>query len=138
MRRYRLVIFPPGISTADRRLLRLWRGWPWGGGTLALLAAMFLGDTGLSLLIVAATYVGITAALFVMTADVRAGTRSRSLVLLSAELDSFERQRYAEWEKRVALLTCADHMLNSGAITPTQHELIWWQAYDSLEAPARV
>ena len=138
MRRYRLVIFPPGISTADRRLLRLWRAWSLGGGMLALLAAMFVGDTGSSLLIVAATYVGVAAALFALTAGVRTGTRSMSLVLLSAELDSCERQRYAEWEKRVALLTCADHMLKSGAITPAQHELIWWQAYDSLEAPARV
>jgi hypothetical protein len=35
VRRYRLIIYPPGTTTADRRLARLWRGWPLGGVALA-------------------------------------------------------------------------------------------------------
>jgi hypothetical protein len=41
VKRYRLVVFPPGISPEERRLLRLWRSWPvWG----ALLWACILYD----------------------------------------------------------------------------------------------
>jgi hypothetical protein len=138
VRRYRLVIFPPGISRSDRRLLRLWRGWPLGGGMLALLAAMLLGDSTSSLLIVAAIYLGVVATLFALTTHVRARVRSQTLMLFTAELEPSERQRYAEWERRVDILTRADQMLSTGAITPCQHELLWWQAYESLEGPARV
>src|SRR5262245_9921107 len=85
LRRYRLTLLPPGISTTDRRLLRLWRGWPVGGGMLAMLALMLLGDTvfsaGTTLLVVAAAYLGVGAALLVLTAGVRAGVRSISLIL---------------------------------------------------------
>jgi hypothetical protein len=138
VRRYRLVIYPPGISMSDRRLLRLWRGWPVGGGMVALLAAMLVGDSTSSLLIVAAIYLGGAATLFAVTTDVRTRVRSQTLMLLSAELDPRERQRYAAWERRVDVLTRADHMLSTGAITPSQHELLWWQAYESLEGLARV
>ena len=34
----------------------------------------------------------------------------------------------------VDMLTRADHMLTTGAISPVEHEAIWWQAYDHLEA----
>jgi uncharacterized protein DUF6611 len=44
VRRYRLVIYPPGISTAQRLLARLWRGWPISGAALMLLVVMLFGD----------------------------------------------------------------------------------------------
>jgi hypothetical protein len=141
LRRYRLTLFPPGISTADRRLLRLWRGWPVAGGILAMLAVMRLGDAvfsaGTTLLVVAAAYLGVGAVLFVLTARVRAGLRSISLILLAGDLDPRERQCYAEWERLVDVLTRADTLLKAGAINPTQHEALWWQAYDRLEVPGR-
>src|ERR1700757_4360209 len=33
VRRYRVIVYPPGTTTADRRLARLWRGGAlkWGG-----------------------------------------------------------------------------------------------------------
>ena len=105
---------------------------------VALLATMLVGDSTSSLLIVAAIYLGVAATLFAVTTDVRTRVRSQTLILVSAELDPYERQRYAAWERRVDVLTRADHMLSNGAITPSQHELLWWQAYESLEVPARV
>lgn len=142
LRRYRLVVFPPGISAVDRRLLRLWRGWPTGGGLLAMLAVMLLSDTlsspATTLLVAAAAYVGVGAVLFVMTAEVRTGVRSLSLILLSVELDACERRSFAEWERLVCILIGADRMLNAGTIAPAQHEALWWHAYDSLGIPAHV
>jgi hypothetical protein len=142
LRRYRLVIFPPGISATDRRLLRWWRGWPVGGGTLAMLAMMLLGDAvaspGTTLLVVAAAHVGIGVALFVRTAGVRAGVRTMSLILLSADLGPPEVRSLAEWGVLVDLLTTADGKRDAGKIAPAQHEALWWQAYERLGAYAHV
>jgi len=111
LRRYRLVIFPPGITATDRRLLRLWRAWPLGGGAFAL---------------------------FAVTTGTRIGVRSMALIFLTEELNPDDRRSYAEWEAIVGVLTRADHMLSTGAITRPQHEALWWQAYDRLEAGAHV
>ena len=75
VRRYRLIIYPPGTTTADRRLARLWRGWPLGGVALA-----------------------------------------------------HDRRRYTEWQTLIYMLTRADQMLKTGAISPVEHEAIWWEA----------
>jgi hypothetical protein len=140
LRRYQLTLYPPGISTADRRLLRLWRAWPVGGAARALLALAVLGDSlfspGTTLLVVGAAYLGVAALLFALTAAARAGVRSISLILLGPDLDPRERQCFAEWERLVDVLTRADMLLKAGAIDPTQHEALWWQAYDRLEVPA--
>jgi hypothetical protein len=48
VRRYRLVIYPPGSSTADRQLARLWRGWPISGAVLGLVAVMLLSNVAAS------------------------------------------------------------------------------------------
>jgi hypothetical protein len=141
VRRYRLVVFPPGIGVADRRLLRMWRAWPVGGGMLAMLTVMLLGDAvaspGTTLLVVSAAYAGVWVALFVVVADVRAGVRSMSLLLLAGD-DSSERERYAEWEALVDLLTSADDALHAGTIAPAQHEALWWQAYEHIGAHTHV
>jgi hypothetical protein len=138
LRRYRLVIFPPGISTADRRLLRLWRAWPIGGGALALFAVMLVGGPLSTTIVAAAAYLTAGAVLFVLTAGARGGVRSVSLIFLTEQLGPDDRRSYAEWEAIVGVLTRADHMLTTGAITCPQHEALWWQAYDRLEAGAHV
>ena len=140
VRRYRLIVFPPGVSAADRRLLRFWRGWLAGGGLVAMLAVMVVGGSVASpsttLLVLPAAYLGVGAVLFVLTAGVRAGVRSFSLIMLGSRLDPYERRSYAEWARLVDVLTRADSLLRAGAIDPAQHEALWWQAYDRLEDPA--
>ena len=133
LRRYRLIIFPPGITTTDRRLSRLWRGWPLGGGAFALFVVMLVGGGPDSLLVAAAAYLTVGAALFVLTAGARGGVRSMSLIILTEQLGPDDRRRYAEWEAIVSVLTRADHML-----TLLQHEALWWQAHDRLEVGAHV
>lgn len=141
LRRYRLIVFRPGISAADRRLLRLWHGWPLGGATVTMLAVILLGDPMASirttLLVAAAVYLTVGAVLFVLTAAARADVRSMSLVLLANQLGPDQRRRYAEWEGLVCLLTRAEDLLKAGAIDLTQHEALWWQAYDRLEECTR-
>ena len=40
--RHRLVVFPPGISSDERVLLRLWRAWPIWATLMWLVMEMFL------------------------------------------------------------------------------------------------
>ena len=138
LRRYRLVIFPPGITATDRRLLRLWRAWPLGGGAFALFAVMLVGGGPTSVVVAAATYLTVGAVLFVLTTGTRIGVRSMALIFLTEELNPDDRRSYAEWEAIVGVLTRADHMLTTRAITRPQHEALWWQAYDRLEVGAHV
>jgi hypothetical protein len=49
-----------------------------------------------------------------------------------------QRRRYAEWETLVDMLVRADHMLRTGAISPVEHEVMWWQAYDRPSATTTV
>jgi hypothetical protein len=55
-----------------------------------------------------------------------------SIILMPNAHDVRERLRYAEWEDLVRTLTRADELLATGAISPVQHEAVWWKAYDRL------
>lgn len=107
-----------------------------------MLVVILLGDSMASvrttLLVAAAVYLTVGAVLFVLTAAARADVRSMSLVLLANnQLGPDERRSYAEWEGLVCLLTRAEDLLKAGAIDLTQHEALWWQAYDRLEECTR-
>ena len=140
--RYRLIIYPPGTGTADRRLARLWRAWPLGGAVLGLLAVMLLGNAVSSpdtvLAVAAGAYVCIGVLLFVLAGPARVQVRAKSVILTPEAADAHQRRRYTEWETLVDMLTRADHMLTTGAISPVEHEAIWWQAYDRVEAATNV
>jgi hypothetical protein len=142
VRRYRLIIYPGGTGAVDRRLARLWRGWPLGGAVLGVLAVMLLGNTVSSprtvLAVAAAAYVGIGAVLFVLAGPARVQVRSMSVSFIPGAANAREQRRYTEWETLVDMLTEADHMLTTGAISPVEHEAIWWQAYDRIEATTHV
>ena len=138
VRRYRLIIYPPGTSTADRRLARLWRGWPISGAVLGLLAVMLLGNAVASpdkvLALAMAAYVSIGVLLFLRAGATRVKVRSMSIILMPRAADARERLRHTECQTLVHLLTRADHMLATGAISLVEHEAIWWEAYDRLGA----
>jgi Family of unknown function (DUF6611) len=138
VRRYRLTIYPPGRTTADRQLTRLWRGWPITGAALVLLAVMLLGNVSASpntvLGYALAAYLGIGALLFLRAGPARVHVRSVAITLMPHGADARERRRYVEWQTMVRMLTRADDMLAAGAISLVEHEATWWEAYDRLEA----
>lgn len=138
VRRDRLVIYPPGISSADRRLARMWRGWPVSGAVLALLAVMFLGDRVAPPAVVlgyaAIGYVTVGAVLFLRAGPGRVPVRSLSAVLVPPAVDAREACRHTEWAVLVDALSRADRRLTVGAISRVEYEAIWWDAYDRLEA----
>lgn len=138
VRRCQLILYPPGCSTPDRRLARLWRGWPLTGAALALIALMLLGDAAAEpitvLAVAVAAYVIIGVLLFLRAGPVRVRVRSLSVILMPGIADECEVRKHAEWKALVHKLNGADRMLAIGAISPVEHEAIWWQAYDRLDA----
>jgi hypothetical protein len=142
VRRYQLILYPPGCSTSDRRLARLWRGWPLTGAALVLIALMLLGDAAAEpitvLAVAVAAYVSIGVLLFLRAGPVRVRVRSMSAILMPGIADECEVGKYIEWKALVHKLNRSDRMLAMGAISPVEHEATWWQAYDRLEARSHV
>ena len=138
VRRYRLIVYPPGRTAADRQLARLWRGWPIAGAALALPAVVLFGNVtaspGTVLGYAVAAYVGIGALLFLRAGPARVRVRSMSIILMPKGADVRELCKYAEWRMLVHMLTMADRMLATRAISLVEHEATWWKAYDRLEA----
>ena len=141
VRRYRLIIYPPGTATADRRLARLRRGWPLGGAVLVLFAIM-VGDAVSSPYTVPAAaitaYLSIQMLLFLVAGPRRVHVKSMSLIFMPVIADENERRQHREWKSLTQMLTRADDMLSTGAISPVEYEAVWWQAYDRLEDTAHV
>ena len=90
------------------------------------------------LAVAVAAYVSIAALLFLRAGPARVQVRSMSVILMSGAVDAQQRRRYTEWETVVDMLIRADQRLRTGAISPVEHEAIWWQAYDRLAATANV
>ncbi len=103
---------------------------------------MLLGNAAASpdtvLAFAVAAYVTIGALLFLRAGPARVQVRSMSIVLMPGTADARERRRYAGWQTLVHMLTRADRMLTIGAISLVEHEAIWWEAYDRLEAVTHV
>lgn len=142
VRRYNLIIYPPGTSTTDRRLARLWRAWPLTAAALMLLCVMVFGNAMDSpdtvLTIAAVAYLSISMLLFFRAGPPRVRARSMSIILMPNTADLQELRRYTQWRTLVDMLIKADRMLATHAISPVEHEAIWWDAYDRMEENERV
>ena len=142
VRRYRLIIYPPDASTTDRRRARLWRAWPITGAALMLLGVMVFGNAAASpdtvLTVAVAAYLSIGALLFLRAGPHRVRARSMSIILMPNTADVQEQRRYTQWRTLVDMLTNADRMLTTRAISPVEHEATWWEAYDRVEAITHV
>lgn len=142
LRRYRVMVFSPGIGAAERRFVRAWRGWPLGGAVLAFIAAMVLSDSVLTptttLLVCVGTYVAVGAALFAVSATARAELRALSVILIDGYSDAHSAALYREWDAVVQMLTTADERRAGGELSPVEYEAVWWEAYNRLEVGTRV
>lgn len=133
--RYRLVVFPPGISTAQRQMLRLWRAWPlWGAAMWVGLqiggAAVGMPETALiggTMLVIA------TGALtFALTGDVRWQVRTLWAVSMAGYGHDEVDERYTMLKVMARALDRADMDLEEGRISPAEHEARWWRVYDAI------
>jgi hypothetical protein len=139
--RYRLVVFPPGITARERRMLRVWRAWPlWG-------AALWLGlQVGGELTSMPETaliggsmiYIAAGAFTFALAGETRMRVRTLWATTIAGYRDGDVDRRYSMLRVMARTLDQADLDLEEGRISAPQHEAVWWQVYDVLDAMAPV
>ncbi|TPG35808.1 DUF6611 family protein [Mycolicibacterium hodleri] len=135
--RYRLVVFPPGMSADDRMLLRVWRSWPvWGMTLFLLLEILLVPAIGASSALATSTavFLGTGAALAAMTGATRGDVRTLSAVRMAGVDGTALAEGFAELCALVNDLAGADCERVDGEIDAVEHELLVWRVYDRMAA----
>lgn len=138
--RYRLVIFPPGISAEDRMLLRAWRAWPvWGMAAFLVMEILLVPalGSGVALAISTTVFLGAGAVLMAMTSATRGDVRTLTAIRQAGVHDVPSAERFAEFYALAHDLTEADRRLADGEIQAVEHEFLVWRAYDRMVADVR-
>jgi len=137
--RYRLVVFPPGITARERRLLRAWRSWPLWGAALWLglqVGGELAGMPETALIGGSMIYIAVGALLFVLTGDTRVRVRTLCAINIAGYGQDDVDRRYSVLRVMARTLDHADLALEESRISPLEHEARWWQVYDVLDAMA--
>ncbi len=133
--RCRLVVFPPGITVSERRMLKAWRSWPLWGATLWLVLQIGGSAVGMSATaLIAGTmiYIAAGAITFALAGETRMRVRTLWAVTVAGCPNDEEERRYSVLRVMAQALDHADRDLDRGRLTPPQHEARWWQVYDLL------
>jgi len=131
------VVFPPGITARERRILRLWRGWPLWGAALWVglqVAGESAGMPETALIAGTMIYIAVGALTFVLAGDTR--QRVRTLCAVTMAGYSNDDRRYSTLRVLARAMDQADLALEEDRISPLEHEARWWQVYDVLDAMA--
>lgn len=133
--RYRLVVYPPGIDRVDRRLVRLWRGWPVWGVLVWIGCEIWLTQivgpwAALAISTTVALASGALAAL--LAGDQRAQVRTMAVTVLAGQYDEPSLALRSRIETLAGRLIDADERLRRRTIAPAEHEMAWWRVYDEL------
>lgn len=133
--RYGLVVYPPGISEAERRRLRVWRGAPVWGAALwvvtQILLAPVLGPWP-ALTITTSVVTGLVVIALRRAGGLRASVRMICVVTMpgyTTEAMVADRERL---RAMAATLLDADERVDAQRMSPLDHEALWWQVYDQL------
>jgi hypothetical protein len=136
--RYRLVVYPPGISDMQRRRLRIWRGAAIWGAALWVLSEIFLQQLigPLTALVVCTGGVLALAAVAMAKAgEERTMVRAMGVVTMAGLTEVATVHSRNELLAMAMMLTTADERVDQGRMSPLDHEALWWQVYEKL-APA--
>jgi hypothetical protein len=135
--RYRLVVYPPGISDAERRRVRLARGWPLWGALVWVACEMWLSQTTgpwTALTISSAVYVGSGIVTVAMAGDQRARVRTMAAMVMAGHRDPMSEAARDKLETLAAALVDADERRAAGHLSAAEHELQWWRVYDQMQS----
>ena len=135
VKRYRLVVYPPGCNDADRRRVRVARGCPmWGA------AAWILADVALAPFTAPWTALAISTAAVVgagVVAMMMAGEPRRQVrTMYASSMVGFDDPVSAAAVKKIKVLAGrlvdADDALRTARLSPAEHEMLWWRVYDEI------
>jgi hypothetical protein len=133
--RYRLVVYPPGISQPERRRVRVARGWPLWGALVWIVCEIWLSHiTGpwLSLVASTAAYLGSGLVAVAMAGLQRARVRTMATMVMAGYHDPASVAARDKLEDLAASLVDADERLARGQISASAHEMAWWRVYDQM------
>ena len=139
--RYRLVVFPPGISEAERRWVRVARGWPlWGALVWVFCEVAFSNTMGpwTALVVSTAIYLGLGLLATTRAGDMHRQVRTVGAMVMAGYGDPQSSAMRNKVQNLAGALLEADELLARGEISVTTHEMMWWRVYDSMgpAAPA--
>lgn len=133
--RYRLVVFPPGISATERRRVRAARGWPLWGVAVWIIAHIYLSNI-LNPWTALAVSTGIALVLALITAatagPLRRQVRTMSAAVMVGRPDLRSTAERDKIQRLGIRLIRADESLAEGALSAAEHESVWWSVYDDM------
>ncbi len=133
--RYRLVMFPPGISSDERRLLRAWRTWPVWGSLLFLASQLWLTHAMAArwaLAISATIWLLSGAVAFAFSAQTRSRVRCLNGIAVTGPYDDDTVNQLAAVRALATTLLAADARRDEGVLSELDHEAICWQSYQQI------
>jgi len=133
--RYRLVVYPPGISESERRRVRVARGWPMWGALAWVTCEIFLSSLTppwMAFAVSTAACLGSGLVAFAMAGAPRTRVRTMAAMVMAGHHEPISDAARDKLEGLAATLMEADERLKSGQISEIQHEMVWWQVYDEM------
>ena len=133
--RYRLMVYPPGISESARRRVRVARGWPLWGALMWVVSEIFLNQiTGpwTTLAISTALVVGLGTVATIRAGDPRRMVKTVFVAVLAGHRDPVTMAERDRLENLAGVLMEADELLARGELSESAHELVWWRVYDRM------
>ena len=134
--RYRLIVYPPGVTDDERRRLRLWRGYPAWGALMWIASEIVLthGTAPFTALLISTSATVIAGCAATMrAADTRGRVRTLTVTTVSGYHDPESVARFGKIKTLVGVLADADDALRVGTITPVHYEAIWWDIYRQVD-----
>jgi hypothetical protein len=135
--RYRLVVYPPGISESERRRVRAARGWPLWGALVWIVGEIWLSHvTGpwTALAISTAVFLGAGLVAVAMAGPVRSRVRTMGAMVMVGHYDPAAVAARDKLETLTAVLMEADERLVRRELSPAEYEMTWWRVYDQMES----
>ena len=136
---YRLVVYPPGSTDAERGRIRIWRGWSVWGTTLWAIAGILLESVvGTTLAFVGASVVALSAGLAAYHAANPCAARVRTIgvVLPAGSLNMGRRAAGDQLLRLSESLAFADELRAAGRLSPLDYEVVWSSAYHRMRPPS--
>lgn len=133
--RYRLVVYPPGISESERRRVRVARGWPLWGALVWVVSEIFMNNMTtpwIALAMSTAACLGSGLVAFTLAGEPRTRVRAIAATVMAGYRDPTSVAARDRLEGLAATLMDADDRLASGHISALQHEMVWWHVYDRM------